>query len=97
MKGQRTLVNFLKELKERNDYILRLSQQTPKGEIISPIYPHIGIGVEFFGDKSQARYNLHPVKQSHKKRSHFKKPHNTQVTKPPSPNQAIRRNPLTLC
>lgn len=67
MKGQRTLTVFLKELKERNDYILRLSQQTPKGEIISPIYPHIGIGVEFFGDKSAVRFRAHSPRQPKKK------------------------------
>jgi hypothetical protein len=83
MKGQRTLAEFLKELRERNDYILHLSQHTPVGEVISPIYPRIGIGIDYFGDKSAKKYNTRKPKKSPKPQ----KPQKSSATPatPPTP------------
>lgn len=51
MKNLRTLPEFLEELHQRNEAIMKM-QRTCK-EIIAPVYPNVGLGQKIFGeDKS---------------------------------------------
>jgi len=52
LKGQKTLSEFLKYLRERNAQIKSLIQSNAKG-IIAPIFPCIGKGQEIFKDRSE--------------------------------------------
>ena len=71
MKGQRTLDEFLEELKTKNECILQLSHKhLRKEEIISPLYPKIGLGLELFGDRSAKNYGRPASTKFRKQRIH---------------------------
>lgn len=70
MKGQRTLAEFLEELKQKNEFILQLSHKHfRKEEIISPLYPKIGLGYELFGDRSAKNYGAPTPAKARQKRT----------------------------
>jgi hypothetical protein len=52
LKGQKTLSEFLKYLRERNAQIKGLIQTNAKG-IVAPLFPRIGLGQELFKDRSE--------------------------------------------
>lgn len=73
LKGQRTLVEFLEELRARNEHILMLSQKNNhKNEIISPIYPRIGYGLSMFGDRSAKKFRKSKTPLEGKEPRHIK-------------------------
>lgn len=57
MKGQKTLTEFINELHERNNYILQLAARIGRKEVVAPLFPKVGLGIELFGDKSSKRFN----------------------------------------
>jgi 5-methylcytosine-specific restriction endonuclease McrA len=49
LKGQKTLPEFLEFLDERNKQILQLRKTIGRKDILAPLFPRVGFGVQIFG------------------------------------------------